>query len=480
MTEKLIEQDLITKKRETIKTVSSEIWHKYVHGKYYKPILESFNTDPITIDEICSHYSQTNQEKKSNSTIYRYLKDLVNNGLVIDAGRRMYPNQVSSKTLYDCAASMIVTEFDGFDNLPPDHADQVAKQLGLMVKRHFNNKIPNYAALKNVFTKFDSDLYHSFYILIEKLVLQEKTDEKARTIIKEIYDLGTEAQWFFEELAKVLWFLQKQNFNELRSKISACFRNGQENRLSNSESLSEKNIDQTESQYQDIITYYPRIYQYISDETWTKMRETYNHRAIMRMLRVPMTLKEIHKKHHEAVLKKIEEDSKSGKLDYAKMSKRKPPKEKKENTIYGYIQDLKKWGLVVEAGRRITEGKSITEILYVRKAIYVTSGISPFDSEIWKRIVHVIGQTVQYALQKKQYDPQKFYSLLTGIRKSQSSLLDEIYGEITAESLPIDMLSTFSFEQDTSLWNSVELIEWLVTLEEEEDLQTQLLNCFFS
>ncbi|MFX0093316.1 MAG: hypothetical protein ACFFBD_16290, partial [Candidatus Hodarchaeota archaeon] len=473
------EQDLITRNRELIKTVNSEIWYNYVHNESYRPILDSFNSTPMTIEEICSQYPEDNQgKKKSNSTIYRYLKDLVDIGLVIDSGRRMYPNQVSSKILYDLAASMFIPESYGVTVWPSERGDSVAQSLSFMIKRHFGNKTSDLNAIKNLFGKFESDLHNQLRRLMEELVLKEKTDKRAQETVKEIRSLGKDADGFFDGLTRVFWFIQKNGLNELLSKIRACFRDDQPNPLSNDQRVPSNSTGQIESQdYQDMITYSPKFSQYVSEEIWEKMVGTYYHRAIMLMLRTPMTLKEIHKKHYEAVLRKIEDDRLCGVFGHKKKI---PPKEKKENTIYGYLQDLKDWGLVVEAGRRITEGQSITQILYVRKAIYVSKRISYFDSEHWKKIVAVIGQAVQYLLQKESHNREKFYSLLTEIRKAQSGILDESYGATIANSLPVEMISTFSFEQHKILLHALELVEWLVKLEDRDELRSQFLNCFNS
>ncbi|MFX0094868.1 MAG: hypothetical protein ACFFBD_24240 [Candidatus Hodarchaeota archaeon] len=210
------------------------------------------------------------------------------------------------------------------------------------------------------------------------------------------------------------------------------------------------------------------------------MGSTYDYRAIMRLLKVPMTLKEIHKKHYETVLRRIEEDKAFAKGYYPKNGKITLPKKKKENTLYGYLQELKNWGLVVQAGRRITQGQSVAQILYVRKAFYVAIRNTYFDTDEWKRIVNVVGLAVQYLLQKKHFNQEKFYTLLTEIRKVQSNILHETYSEMSTDSLLMDMIVSLGFFQNRVWIETLELVEWFFTLKETKNLRDQFLDCFSS
>ena len=82
-------------------------------------------------------------------------------------------------------------------------------------------------------------------------------------------------------------------------------------------------------------------------------------------------------------------------------------KKKEKKTIYQYLTDLKKDGLIVEAGRRITAGRSVTEILYAKKGFYMRKRDTDKklqENEDWKKLVNVIGLAVQHHLQKKGFD----------------------------------------------------------------------------
>ncbi|MHA2334471.1 MAG: hypothetical protein ACXAEU_20760, partial [Candidatus Hodarchaeales archaeon] len=442
-------------------------------------ILDSFIRGIKTINEIMLYYSQVNQEEiRSKSTIYRYVKELIKFELVIEVGRRFYKNQVSSKTLYDRGAHIFIPMRNGLNIWPSEQGMEVAQTLGFMVKRHFDSKIPDLEAIKGLFTRFETILQNNQINLMEELVLKENVDEEARKTIKAIRSFEQCSEELFNELARVIWIVQNQGFESFLSELKACFYENEQNQGAGLRRITEEKKIQTESNYQDMITYNPKFYQFISDDLWRKMGSTYDHRAIMRLLKVPMTLKEIHEKHFETVLRRIEEDKTSGKGNYSKNGEIEIPKKKKENTVYGYLQDLKNWGLVVEAGRRITQGQSITQILYTRKAFYVATPNTYFDSDDWKRVVNVIGLAVQYLLKKKSYNQEKFYSLLTEIRKTQSKILYETYGEMTTESLPVDKIVSLGFFQNKVWLETLELIEWFFTLKNPKDLRNQFLDCF--
>ncbi|MFX0094867.1 MAG: hypothetical protein ACFFBD_24235, partial [Candidatus Hodarchaeota archaeon] len=264
MTGSVIEEDLITRKRVPIKTVSSEIWYNYVCDINYKPILDSFNNGIMTIDEIRLYYSQINQEKKrSKSTIYRYLKELINFGLVIEVGRRFYQNQVSSKTLYDKGASIFIPVRYGLDIWFSEQGVEVANTLGFIVRKHFGNKKPDSDAIRTLFAKFETSLQNNQIELVEKLLLNENDHKGAREIIKEIRSLGKSSEEVLNEAAKIIWIIRDQGFTSFLSDLRECFQEGKNNNLSDSEGISDKNKHQNDSNYQDIITYYPKFYQFI-------------------------------------------------------------------------------------------------------------------------------------------------------------------------------------------------------------------------
>ena len=85
----------------------------------YTPILIALREKPMTVRDLEERYNEialneiekaeiSNDEKeklkkkviRKNKTLYRYLKYLIDNNLVVVAGRRVTKNQTASETLY--------------------------------------------------------------------------------------------------------------------------------------------------------------------------------------------------------------------------------------------------------------------------------------------------------------------------------------------------------------------------------------------
>ncbi|MFX0067126.1 MAG: hypothetical protein ACFFC7_33765, partial [Candidatus Hermodarchaeota archaeon] len=402
MTDQGSEHNLISKKRELVITTRTENWSRYIRNKRYKPILDSLSNGPLLIDEIREFYQQKALEpQKSASTIYRYLKELIKVGLVIEAGRRVFPNQSSTKILYDLTASLFIASNPEPEFWTTERGTRVIKSIGYLVQRYFEGKQPSVLQLSKAYAKFEQDSYNLFYNLMQEIVQNEKTDEIAKKIIHNIKDLKKGPGCFFL-LSKILWVIQRKDMKRIIAKLDSCF-NDDPQELPSMTNEQETNIETEKSQrtYHDVITYVPNLHQVVDQEIMNRYIESYNHRTTRILLNTPKTLKDIHKEHHQAVLEILKKDQFYQNIDPKKV---RGIKEKKEKTIYKYLTDLKEMGLIVEAGRRITPGRSVAEILYAKKAFYVrgeSNNDDLYKDEDWKRLVHVIGLVIQYFLKAK-------------------------------------------------------------------------------
>ncbi|HUU77893.1 MAG TPA: hypothetical protein VMX55_06070 [candidate division Zixibacteria bacterium] len=105
----------------------------------------------------------------------------------------------------------------------------------------------------------------------------------------------------------------------------------------------------------DIILNKMKLLQSINDESTTKLLTDKNLQIMLQILYKPCTIEEIAKAYHE--------------ID----------KTKSHKTIYRYLAILKKSGLVIEAGKRILEGKNqqiLNQTLFTRSASIFSIGYS--------------------------------------------------------------------------------------------------------
>jgi repressor of nif and glnA expression len=110
-----------------------------------------------------------------------------------------------------------------------------------------------------------------------------------------------------------------------------------------------------EKEVREIITFQPVSMKIITDPNVTKLLYDENHTPVIIILKHgPMTAEEIQQEYNKMV-----------------------GKEKSMNTIYYYIKNLEKAGLVIKSGQRMVEGRKATKKLYSRTAnnFYATASV---------------------------------------------------------------------------------------------------------
>jgi Fe2+ or Zn2+ uptake regulation protein len=475
---KIMIKTLINKERQSIIGIDSDIWYKYVYNADYRRIIKILSNRPLTIDEIHTCYNQNEESNpKSKSTIYRYINDLLKVEVLINAGRVFHSQHTSSKVLYDLSAELLIPE-------PPKikiwssntSGENLALCLGLILDRHFSHKIPSVPMLKALFHQFETERYHFLKNTLTELVERSKSDNEKKKFIRTIYSsdpyIITQS---FELFSLFHWIMQKKDLNCILDKLSACYLESDSTGITQDyrSETSTNNSSDSDLSYSDYIEYTPLLVQTIEQETWDKIVWNYNHRAILLLLRKPMTLSEIHKKHYNAVLARIEEDKKVGKkIPYT-------PRKKKKSTVYNYLKIMKNGGLIVEAGRRIREGKALTEILYARKALYISKEkpIGEFKSTNWNEIVAIVGSLLVQANSKRDFDHQKLYSIITNMEEFKTKIYTEDYSKAITNP-PIEITANFEFEQHNVFFEAVRLVEWFLALKDKQAFKTELVSCF--
>ncbi|MFX0125953.1 MAG: hypothetical protein ACFFAE_20195 [Candidatus Hodarchaeota archaeon] len=479
MTDQKREQDYISKKCVPLKYIDEEKWYRFVTNTTYKPILDVFfnikknGPIPIDIDVLSRQYD------KSTSTVYRYIKDLLDAGLLIEAGRRVFPKKPSSKILYDLSASLFIPIHPLPAFWSSDHGTNVIKTVGFMLRRYFGG-LPIIPQLSEAYAKFEQDSYNLVHELMLDLVRREQMDNNAAIILNEIRNLP-KAPYFFATLAKILWFIQQHDYDEVVAKFGSFYGNKVQiqdlftvNELNTS--IGTRNLVTGD---QDVITYIPDLIQLVDEETWNRYIKNFNHRATRILLTTPKTLAEIHEEHQQAVSDLIDNDKHYKHLTKEKIEKIKG-KIKEKKTIYQYLTDLKKDGLIVEAGRRITAGRSVTEILYAKKGFYMRKGDTDKklqENEDWKKLVNVIGLAVQHHLQKKGFDREKLLEILSDYELSKEEHFNEIYGRIKIDSA-VEIISAFDDKLSEIFIDTLVQLEWFLGLGKKDNIHKKLLDCF--
>ena len=94
---------------EIVKIVCEEDKLALLKDPKYVPIIKMLRKRPMTVKEIEAEYNQgfeDESDKKSDKTLYRYLKELENAALVIPTGQRVVIGRTATETLYGRTAKI--------------------------------------------------------------------------------------------------------------------------------------------------------------------------------------------------------------------------------------------------------------------------------------------------------------------------------------------------------------------------------------
>ncbi|NHJ46475.1 MAG: hypothetical protein FK733_01685 [Asgard group archaeon] len=99
-------QDVILIHPKIIQVFPEEEVEKVLADKNHRKVLQFLYKKPLTVKEIVDCFKSIG-ETKDRKTIYRYLLNLKNSNLVIEAGKRFESSATKGKTLFGRAAQII-------------------------------------------------------------------------------------------------------------------------------------------------------------------------------------------------------------------------------------------------------------------------------------------------------------------------------------------------------------------------------------
>ncbi|NHJ85641.1 MAG: hypothetical protein FK734_09280 [Asgard group archaeon] len=166
-------QDVITYNQLFLKNVTDVNVAKYFYDENYLTILKLLRNGPATIDDMDEAYKQSNNPK-SNKTLYRYIKTLEEDGLIVEAGKRIITddnNKNRSVTIYMRTAKV----FMDFTHLTDSKiiSDTRNKQYNTM-KLILEKAIEDKEIIIEKFSKFIVNIYSKGLNQLEEITEKHK------------------------------------------------------------------------------------------------------------------------------------------------------------------------------------------------------------------------------------------------------------------------------------------------------------------
>ncbi|MHA2333419.1 MAG: hypothetical protein ACXAEU_15460, partial [Candidatus Hodarchaeales archaeon] len=260
MTENITIQDVIQKKPVSMITMESKTFSKCCFNDNYNSVLDILKSGPKTVEEISNLYPQ----KKSQNTIYRYIKDLIDAGAIIEAGRRIESDKVSTKILYSLSARLFLIEDSSVQIWKSDKGQSLVKTLGLLLNHHFDNKLPRLdrfveLIMNQVQTR--GKMRKGLLSVIAEQDPASKDDIKLIGTLETITSLSAKDYYrFLDLLGNLLWLFSVEDLDSINRKLLALFTESSEDETPQNPASARKTQD---GEYQDFITYKQDIIQIV-------------------------------------------------------------------------------------------------------------------------------------------------------------------------------------------------------------------------
>lgn len=212
-------KDAITYSQPLMKEVTDKDIINLFKDKNLSSVIEFLRTHkgPMTVTELEDAFKNIGK-KKSDKTIYRYLKDLEEADLVIQAGKRVYKTnkkKLKTQTLYMRAAKIFFPIVSFEEELSEEEQQQEEKMIeaiGISIGKYMNVKLKSTDCLKEFLKKFYCE-----GASLPRIILQNAQDE--------ITDLLTGLDWkFIESTVKTINLLTILNDKtDWKKELVNCF-----------------------------------------------------------------------------------------------------------------------------------------------------------------------------------------------------------------------------------------------------------------
>ena len=226
-------QDVITYTQEVVDIIRDKELASFFEDPNYMPILIALREGPMTISELVPKYNQIVAQEvakkdlsakeriaeierleRKDKTLYRYVKFLVEKGLVVEAGKRVKMGQTATETLFCRKAKIFVTAdkvkdwgtYPTYKKILP----KIAKMLSLAMDI---DEIP-----LDCLTDFMNKLNNCYEM--EALRIVQEHNEKVAELFKD--SSFEEMDWMLENLSTLLIIMRGTEFEKELRECCKC------------------------------------------------------------------------------------------------------------------------------------------------------------------------------------------------------------------------------------------------------------------
>ena len=209
-------EDIITSKTEDVKIVYNPRIMDILRDRNYVPVLKTLLEGHKTVKELIAAYEEKTGESKSVKTMYRYLKELKKEGIVIQVGQRLTKGKKATEALFGRTAKIIYfyqADKDFWTNEEfKEESEIVLNRMAAVFSERWNVPKPNTECLRMLLIKNDEYIPNEIKKIMELYVKQTE---------KEAHEFTTQEIYRIINLARSI--IPMLELEYLEKELKKCF-----------------------------------------------------------------------------------------------------------------------------------------------------------------------------------------------------------------------------------------------------------------
>jgi hypothetical protein len=182
---------MITYKQKVVKVPDEKTLRKMASDENLMLIITALRKGPMTVKELVKEFEEKTGKAKSDKSVYRYLKELIELKIVARAGKRITSvdeENLQTETIYIRTAKLFLTGNmkHKSEKLGKEKVDQLMDVIQSLLAERYRDKIKSKEGIHNLLLKFDEEKERLLVEVLENA--NEKTLEKISQVDWKLID----------------------------------------------------------------------------------------------------------------------------------------------------------------------------------------------------------------------------------------------------------------------------------------------------
>lgn len=211
--DKITGRRIITFEPNFFKFISTDVEYKLLQDKNHYPIIRILSKGPLTVRELQTEYEKLTGNEKSDKTIYRYIKNLVDVGLLTNCGQLFIPGKTATENLFSRTAHFFYMRSFKDKIIDSEHGEKIIETIGKMLLQLFPGK-----------KKYSSECIKSLILKLSKsneIHLENSIESKEDQLISDLSNFNLdEIEFIFKQVILISSLFSS---SEIINSINQCF-----------------------------------------------------------------------------------------------------------------------------------------------------------------------------------------------------------------------------------------------------------------